>query len=268
VASSVALVGDTSVVVVDPGPSLVHGRTLRAAIRCQIGRETDRVVNTHAHAENVMGNSAFAETGVPILASATTQASMRQRCPVCLQSITRSAGAEALAGTQIALPDTILTDGQVLDLGGQRWQILEYINAHTESDLVLWNPNTSTLLVGGLVYRDRVPELAQGSLLGWVQVLDTLEKLQPKVLIGLSTGTVDDLKHTRDYLCDLAQAVWQAMEEGQSALDAVSLHLPTYAHWAGYTQRHGFNAQRAWRELEPLWMAAQPRPCSVPYVGR
>jgi glyoxylase-like metal-dependent hydrolase (beta-lactamase superfamily II) len=268
VATSVVLVGERSIAVVDPGPSLDHGRTLREAIRCQFGRQADRVINTHAHAENVMGNAAFAELALPILATATTQASMHQRCPGCLQSITRAAGAAALAGTQIELPNTLLTDGQVLDLGGQRWQALEQRAAHTESDLVLWHAASATLIAGGLVYRDRLPELAQGSLVGWIQALHVLENLRPQAVIGFSAGSVDDLIHTRRYLCTLAEAVWQAMEAGQSAHDAVALRLPEYAHWAGYTARHSFNAQRAWRELEPLWMAAVPRPCSVPDVGR
>jgi glyoxylase-like metal-dependent hydrolase (beta-lactamase superfamily II) len=268
VATSVVLVGERSIAVVDPGPSLAHGRTLREAIRCQFGRQAERVINTHAHAENVMGNAAFAELALPILATATTQASMQQRCPGCLQSITLAAGAAALAGTQIEVPNTLLTDGQVLDLGGQRWQALEQRAAHTESDLVLWHAASATLIAGGLVYRDRVPELAQGSLVGWIQALHAIENLRPQTVIGFSTGSVDDLIHTRRYLCTLAESVWQAMEAGQSAHDAVALRLPDYAHWAGYTARHSFNAQRAWRELEPLWMAALPRPCSVPDVGR
>jgi glyoxylase-like metal-dependent hydrolase (beta-lactamase superfamily II) len=268
VATSVVLVGERAIAVVDPGPSLAHGTTLREAIRCQFGREVDRVINTHAHAENVMGNTAFAELALPILATATTQASMQQRCPGCLQSITRTAGDAALAGTQIELPNTLVAHAQVLDLGDQRWQLLEHRTAHTESDLVLWNATSATLITGGLVYRDRVPELAQGSLIGWVQALDLLERMRPENVVGMSTGSIEDLRHTRGYLCALAHTVWQAMEEGRSAHAAVDLHLPAYAHWAGYTARHSFNAQRAWRELEPLWMAETPQPCSVPDVGR
>jgi glyoxylase-like metal-dependent hydrolase (beta-lactamase superfamily II) len=268
VVTNVVLVGEHSTVVVDPGPSLAHGRALLEAVRCQRGREVDSVVNTHAHAENVMGNAAFAELGRPILATASTQASMQERCPACLESITRSAGADALQGTAIVVPNTPLSNGQTLDLGGQRWQVLEMRSAHTESDLVLWNATNATLIAGGLVYRDRLPELAQGSLVGWVHALNILAGIRPTTVIGLSTGTLADLVSTRRYLCDLAQAVWQAMDAGSTAHDGAGLQLPAFVHWASYTERHSFNAQRAWRELEPLWMAEQPRPCSVPDVGR
>jgi glyoxylase-like metal-dependent hydrolase (beta-lactamase superfamily II) len=268
VVTNVVLVGKRSLVLVDPGPSLAHGQALREAVRCKWGREVDSILNTHAHAENVMGNAAFVEPQRPIMATARTQASMQQRCPDCLQSITRAVGADALEGTTIVVPNTWLAAGQTLDLGDWRWQVLEQRSAHTESDLVLWNPTTTTLIAGGLVYRDRIPELAQGSLVGWVQALTALERKQPTAVIGLSTGTLADLVNTRRYLCDLAHAVWAAMDAGPSAHDVASLHLPAFAHWAGYAERHGFNAQRAWRELEPLWMGEQARPCSMPDVGR
>ena len=45
--------------------------------------------------------------------------------------------------------------------------------------------------------------------------------------------------------------------------------VPGFAAWAGYAERHAFNVQRAWREMEPVWMdqgsAAKP---SAEHVGR
>jgi hypothetical protein len=63
----------------------------------------------------------------------------------------------------------------------------------------------------------------------------------------------------------LRQRVLQAMDYGLDGSDLQSLELPDYADWVGYRQRHGFNVQRAWRELEPEWMEAA-RPAIRPMI--
>jgi hypothetical protein len=44
------------------------------------------------------------------------------------------------------------------------------------------------------------------------------------------------------------------MDEGHQPHETTWGELPAYQEWAGYEARHGFNLQRAWRELEPVWM--------------
>lgn len=262
-----------TVTVVDPGPSLQHGQALAHAVRCRLGAPVSRVINSHAHAENVLANSAFAPpSGGPVtaslLATDSTRATMAQRCPGCLEHITQTAGADALRGTRIVLPTQTLTPGQPLRLTDRLWQTLELTDAHTHSDLALWQADTRVLIAAGLVYRDRLPELAQGTVQGWIAALDRLAALAPRVVIGQGVGGPDSLALTRQYLCDLTGTVWRAMDQGWSASEAESLALPAYAHWAGYAQRQGFNAQRAWRELEPWWIEGRRPVCSTPDVGR
>ena len=68
--------------------------------------------------------------------------------------------------------------------------------------------------------------------------------------------------------------VLQAMDAGLDGSDVRSIALPGHAGWVGYRERHGFNVQRAWRELESEWMdagggrASPASAASVPDVGR
>lgn len=249
---------------IDPGPSHDHGWRVKRSVRCRLGARVRWIVNTHAHAENVMGNSAFAQEvaqgRVSILASEATRAGMAARCPDCLDSLTRRAGAEALRGTRIVLPTRTLREGQVLRLGPHRLRVMRVEQGHTEGDLVLWDARQRLLWAGGLVYGERLPELAQGSLDGWLAALERLAALRPSVAVGntVSVAAADGLPPalaaTRAYLADLRRVVLQAMDAGASAHEAGGLALPAYENRAGYAERHGFNAQRAWRELEPEWM--------------
>lgn len=250
---------------IDPGPSLAHGQRVRRSLACRFGAQVRWIVNTHAHAENVLGNAAFADRlaggRLQILANAATREGMARRCPDCLASLTAKAGAAAMAGTRIVLPTHTLREGAVLRLGPHRLQVMRTEQGHTGGDLVLWDAGQRLLWAGGLVYGQRLPELAQGSLDGWLAALERLSALRPAVVLGNAVSHAPGphalppaMVGTRGYLSDLRHAVLGAMDSGQQAHESGGLVLPLYAGWAGYAERQGFNAQRAWRELEPEWM--------------
>lgn len=273
VASQILLRDGHRAILIDPGPSLAHGHLVRESARCALGLTITRVLDSHAHAENVLGNAAFASARLE--ASAATVAGMRARCPQCLASITQSAGAAALDGTTVRLPEASLQPGQQLASDSGRWQIMEFSAAHSDSDLVLWNEDKRLLVAPSLVYQGRIPELAQGSLLGWLAALRQLHRLRPAWVLGQQASRHADLAGTvapgsglaasHGYLCALAQGVIAALELGRSANEineAPELALPAYAGWAGHAERHGFNVQRAWRELEPHWMNGGELDCA------
>lgn len=278
-----AVVDAGQALVVDPGPSHAQGLRVRNSLACQFGAQVRWVVNTHAHAESVLGNSAFADLQaggfLEIAASAGTRKAMQQRCMQCLQSLTDHLGAQAMKGSHIVLPNRTLREGDVLQVGGIRLAVMLAENAHTESDLLLWASERRVLWAGGLVYEGRIPELAQGSLNGWLNAMPRLAALHPTVVVGAALSVAKEaqfaptaLNATTGYLQALRRRVLLAMDAGLDGSELQALELPDYADWMGYRQRHGFNVQRAWRELEPEWMnAAQPaRPASasIPDIGR
>jgi glyoxylase-like metal-dependent hydrolase (beta-lactamase superfamily II) len=268
------------VTVLDPGPTRQVGESLKRSLRCRHPTEVVALINTHAHAEQVLANAAFR---VPVMATAGTVAAMQKRCPDCLAAMTEDLGSAALKGTRIVLPDRVLQDGQSLAIGGRAWQVRVMRHAHTESDLVLWSAAERIALVGGLVDGDRLPVLAQGRVLGWLQALDDLQALQPQWLVGQHAvsgpGQVDGaLQRQRSYLCEVLRTAWQSMDAGLSEAEALQ-GLKLSPAWSvaqaelqeARRQQHQFNQLRAWREIEPIWMAQQawPVPCgSAPDVGR
>lgn len=278
--TTVVLGQGRQVTVVDPGPTRQVGEALKRSLHCRQKAQVVALINTHAHAEQVLANAAFR---LPVMATAGTAASMQTRCPDCLAAMSEDLGAPALKGTRIVLPDRVLQDGQILEIGGRQWQVRVMRQAHTESDLVLWSAAEGIAVVGGLVDGDRLPVLAQGRVLGWLQALEALQVLQPQWLIGQhlvsGPGQVGaHLQRQRNYLCELVRTAWQAMDAGLSEAEALQ-GLKLSPAWSvtqadlqeARRQQHQFNQLRAWREIEPIWMALQawPTPCgSAPDVGR
>lgn len=259
------VVSGADALVIDPGPSHRHGLRVRDSLACRFGAQVRQVVNTHAHAENVLANSAFADLlerdGLEILATEGTRSAMQQRCPACLASLGERVGERAMAGTRIVWPSRVLRAGEVVRVGPHRLRVLPPAPGHTESDLVLWDEASRVVWAGGLVYNQRLPELAQGGVDAWLLALDRIAALQPRHAIGhaVSSSRKDGelppaMVATRAYLTELRALVLKAMDEGRHAGEGGVITMPAYAAWAGYGERQGFNVQRAWRELEPVWM--------------
>lgn len=261
VASQVLIAQGSSATLIDPGPGVAHAIEVMQSARCELGLSVDRVLDSHAHAENVLGNAAFVASAVTIASTATTRTSMAQRCESCRAAIASATGDTALATTPIVLPQPIVQGGQRWSSSAGDWLTLEFRSAHSESDLAWWNERERILVAPGLLYQGRLPELAQGSLQGWIAALRALERLQPVSLVGNRPMTRAGLAATLHYLCDLERTVLQTLESGQSASEAMRIELPAHRQLAGYGERNGFNLQRAWRELEPRWIRGLPPAC-------
>lgn len=247
------IVGRKGVIVIDSGANHRHGQAILAAVARVTKKPVKLLINTHPHPQNVLGNSAFADRGTAVLASAATVAAMAERCPTCLASLRRSVGDEAMRGSRIRLPDTPLTGSQVLELAGRRLRLLHFGHGHTEGDLAVFDEAAAVLFAGDLVYAGQIPHLSEARTAGWLAALDRLAELPIRVLVpGRGpVGDAGDLAPTRSYLSALTQRVVVAYEAGRSADEAIPLaELPEFSGWHGYAERHGRNVQHVYFEIE------------------
>lgn len=255
-------ISGNGVLVVDPGPHARWGDRLIAAIRHITAEPIRWVVNTHPHPEHVLANAAFAQLQPrpAFLASAATAHLMRQRCDACLARLTAMLGERVMRDTPIVIPEPALRDDDWLHTGKTAWQIHVYAAAHSASDTALYSPQRGVLCVGGLAYRQRVPDLQEGSLPGWQQALRALVQLPASIVVGTAIGTPAQMLHpTLSYLDALDSAITQAIEAGGDAARALD-YVPgdAYRDWRNFHPRHALNVGRAWRELEDRWMQNAP----------
>lgn len=250
------------VLVVDPGPQAAWGGALLGAIRGLTPQPVRWVVNTHAHPENVLANAALARLRPrPVfLASPATAALMRQRCADCLARLQAQLGHAAMRGTTIVLPEPALQAGGWLHTGATAWQVQVHDNAHSASDTVLYAPRLRLLCAGGLAYRERVPEMQEALLQGWRHALRQLAALPADTVIATAPGTpAQTLVPTLAYLDALASGIGAALAAGRDASQAMdAVAAAPFRHWRQFHARHPLNVQRAWRQLEDLWMQGEP----------
>lgn len=253
------IAGPHGVLVVDPGAHASAGRALAKTVESELKMPIVGVVNTHAHPEHVLGNAAFAH--LPIYASAQTRQLMRQRCQMCLRALTRLVGAQAMRQTRIVLPNRTLASGDSVAIARQRFAVKVFAHAHSHGDLALFEPRSGVLFGGGLAYRERIPEMQEASVYGWLDALRQFKEWPVRQFVGAGVGTVEQtMDTTHQYLAKLASTVVDQIKRGGDVNSIATEFTGPWQQWSGYAKRHPLNVQRVWQELETLWWNGQLPP--------
>lgn len=247
------IVGREGVIVVDTGPSHAHGAQILAAVGAVTPLPVALAINTHAHPENTLGNSAFASRGIPILAHTETIVAMRRNCENCLANMRTLLGEEIMAGTTAVVPNRSVARTTELHVAGRRLRLVFHGPGHSTGDLAVLDIETGVLFSGGLVSLDRIPALRFANTRGWIRALDRLAREPIRRLVP-GNGPVSApsrIRETRDYLHELLAEVEHHRNKGAGVLDAIqACTLPAFRRWALYRELHPQNVQHVYYELD------------------
>ncbi len=252
IANTGFVVGSDSVAVIDPGGSLADGQRLRAMLRAITRLPIRYVIMTHAHPDHVFGAAAFLPDHPVFVGHWRLPAALANRRAYDHARLAAILG-EARTGDPRA--PTMLVQGTAqIDLGGRILDLTAQDVAHTDTDLTVLDRATATLWAGDLLFVGRVPSL-EGSLKGWLAVLDRLEKIPAAraipghgpAAVPWPAGATDE----RRYLTLLLHDVRAAIAKGQD-LDAVpaTAARTEQGRWALFDAYNGHNATVAFKELQ------------------
>lgn len=253
IANLAFVIGERSVAVIDSGGSRRQGEALLAAIRARTDLPVSHLVLTHVHPDHLLGSAAFAGPGVEIVGHARLGQRLAANGPHYLASLRRLIGA-ALEATELVAPTLEVGDAATLDLGGRVLELRAWPAAHTDTDLTVLDPATGTLFAGDLLFMDRIP-VVDGSLLGWLRVMDGLERLPARRVVPghgpASAAWPEAAAPQRDYLEHLRDAVRDALARNRTLAQAVDeVPPPPGSSWLLVDAHHGRNVTAAFTELE------------------
>jgi glyoxylase-like metal-dependent hydrolase (beta-lactamase superfamily II) len=205
------------VVVVDALGSPPLAQRLLELIRERTSAPIRYVVVTHCHADHLYGLQVFQAIGARIVA----HAGCRDYLASDTARLRLAASRDELfpwvdEHTRLVQPDEWMEadDDRVLTLGDRRFVLRHAGPAHTAEDLVMHDPATGVTFAGDIVFRGRIPFVGQADSRRWVQALDRLLALAPRVMVPghgpLSLNPGADLALTRDYLSYLRQTMGHA----------------------------------------------------------
>jgi len=253
ISNSGAIVGTRCVAVIDTGGSFKAGAALRRAVEGVTQLPVCYVVNTHVHPDHVFGNAAFRGAGVEFVGHARLPAAIAQRARGYAAALERNIG-PAAAGTETVAPTRTVADSEEIDLGDRKIVLKAWRTAHTDNDLTVYDPATGTLFLSDLLFVEHTP-VVDGSLKGWMQVLDELRTLDPKVVVpghgavpAPWPASIDDEMRYLAVLRDGVRAELARNRTIQQAVDGVGGEES--GRWKLFEAFHRRNVTASYAELE------------------
>jgi hypothetical protein len=263
------------------GPSPAFGRALACQLRQRLGAVVSDVISPWARPELVLGvaglkgERAVGGTGkgagegavaVPFRhwAHASVADAMAEQCPHCVDRLRQRLGAAAddLGPDPIGLPDHRL-QGEQGALGPFRWWRLPRAEGRW---VTVWRLRAAPLwLAPGLLDGNGPPDGRDADL---AMLRDASRRLAgwaaadgpAAVFVGEQGPAMDSSAPARHaaYWDALLAAATAAVSRGDDEAAAAPGWPGLPPGWAA-TAWHGFNWQRAWRQVEPQVLAAPPR---------
>lgn len=151
------VIGDTGVILIDPGGSLQTGRLVLERIASVTDKPVVAVLNSHIHGLYWLGNQAVKER----FPDAAVYAHRRM-----IERIENGEGAfwvKAMTGdyqgeaTKLIVPDVALEGGETKQIAGLELRIHHTGHAHTDHDILVEIPAERAVFLGGLVVEPEVP---------------------------------------------------------------------------------------------------------------
>lgn len=248
------VVGRDAVAVIDTGGSACGGARLRAAIVARTGLPIRYVINTHVHPDHIFGNAAFLADKPEFIGHHRLARALAMRGAYYINVNRERMGARLLEGTKIVRPTKSVFDTLTLDLGDRKLVLTANETAHTDHDLTVFDQKTATLWTGDLLFREHLP-VVDGSLLGWLRVIDKLALLKVAWAIpghgSVAGNWPDALAPQRRYLTTLANDLRKFIETGRTMSEAVADAAQSEkANWRLFNEFNSRNATAGFAELE------------------
>jgi cyclase len=257
--NSLIIVRDTDVVVVDAQFTRLATQETIAAIRKITPKPVTYVINTHWHDDHVAGDQVYQDSfplvrfvmqentaadvvslgvpnrknqveGAPAAADrferllseglgidSTPVTSLERSAVTSAISIVRQYLTEAPGFRAVAPLDTVhrrMTLGQ----GRERIDLLWFGNANTRGDLVVFLPERGIVATGDLVVAP-VPFAFNSHPASWINVLDSLLALKPRVVVPGHGPVMQDLRYVRsvrEWLSRINREASEAVARGDS----------------------------------------------------
>jgi glyoxylase-like metal-dependent hydrolase (beta-lactamase superfamily II) len=236
--------------VVDSGPTYLYAKEAHREVNKIKPMKVGHVINTHVHDDHWLGNNYYLEQGATVMGSAYFSDVVIHE-PTRMQSrITK----EAWEHTVPMLPNRVIEGGEALTIGEEKIEVyMVEETAHTLGDLYIRVPSKNTLLVGDLVFNDRLPSVRDGSLSGWIEALENIEGMEADFIIGGhgSDTSSKAAKITLEYLSDLKSGILDVIDNGGGIAEAVEkVKLERFQDVGMYDSMHKNNVNIAFQMLE------------------
>jgi glyoxylase-like metal-dependent hydrolase (beta-lactamase superfamily II) len=240
-------------VVIDSGPTFSYAAQAYEQMQHIAKLPVKYVINTHDHDDHWLGNSFYKAKGALLIGPRTYE----QNVVVGMETRMQQAlGKELYGETKIVKLDTIVDNNLTLKISDKIFEIKQIVKkAHTHGDLLIHLLGENVIFAGDLVFNDRLTSIRDGSLMGSLKMLDEIDALRPKIIIGGHGYTIDSTatKNLRAYLTQIKKEVQIALDNN-IPIDEITkkVVMSQYKNMKLYDVLHTRNVFVSYQELEML----------------
>jgi len=157
-------------------------------------------------------------------------------------------------GTRLVMPDETFDERKVIELGGERIELLHLGPAHSPGDISVWLPGQELVIAGDIAFHERMlPVFEDTDTAAWVDTWKSFAALGAQIVIPGHGGPTDMQQVTRytlDYLTDMRSQIGAILEAGGTLADVYKVDQSAYAQLDTFDELAALNASRIFRQME------------------
>jgi glyoxylase-like metal-dependent hydrolase (beta-lactamase superfamily II)/dienelactone hydrolase len=227
------VITDEGVLVVNAGDNYLLAKALHDEIRKITDQPVKYVVLENGQGHAMLGSNYWQEQGVPVIAHVDAAHEIEEQSFALLE-VLQARVKEKAEGTKVVMPDETFEDKKVIDLGGERIELLNLGPAHSPGDIIVWLPGRQLVISGDMAFHQRMlPLFEHTDTAAWIETWDKFEALGAKVVIPGHGGPTDMATvrmYTRDYLVYLREKIGEVIENGGALQEAYEIDQSPYMH--------------------------------------
>ncbi len=250
---SFIVTGD-GVVVINGGASYGLAKALHDEIRVISDQPVKLLFNENGQGHAMLGNSYWAEQGVPIVAHQDAVAEFEKHGGSDLESAIRVTR-ERAEGTSVVFPTETFSDDYVVEMGDFRIEARYLGPAHSHGDIVVWLPDQSLVISGDMAFHERMLPIFPDTITAdWLETWDNeFETLGATYVIpghGHPTNMDQVRRYTKGYLEHLRAQIREHIDSGGDLAGAYYVDQSAYGHLDTFEELATKNAGRVYEQME------------------
>ncbi|WP_299079120.1 MBL fold metallo-hydrolase [uncultured Ruegeria sp.] len=250
---SFIVTGD-GVIVINGGAAYILARALHEEIKAITDQPVKLVIDENGQGHAVLGNSYWAEQGVPILAHVDAAHEVEEQGNRLLEQM-KGYNRDKAEGTFIAAPTETFEDKKTIEMGGFRIDVLHLGPAHGPGDTQVWLPDQGLVIAGDMAFHERMLPIFEDTIvLDWIETWEkAFEPLNATYVIpghGHPTNMDQVRRYTHDYLVYLREKVGEHLDNGGDLAEAYYVDQSPYANLDTFEELATRNAGRVYEQME------------------
>lgn len=242
------------VVVINGGGAYVLAEALHDEIKARTDEPVVLVVNENGQGHAMLGNSYWAEQGVPIIAHEDAAVEFEDRGFQILEAM-QTLNQDKAEGTFLQGPTETFTDEYIVELGAYRIEVRYLGPSHSAGDVVVWLPQQDLVIAGDMAFHERMlPIFEDTYTLDWLETWDTeFEALNATYVIpghGHPTNMDQVRRYTKGYLEYLRGKIGELIDNGDGLAEAYYVDQSPYTHLDTFEELATKNAGRVYEQME------------------